>query len=337
MFDPAFASKPLLWLLLLVPLAAILGAWIWRRRLQATAAWASREIWRSVFPVDARARRVCSLLSLCLALTGTVLALAQPRWGQVETKIERTGVDVIFVLDTSLSMASNDLPPSRLWVAQTMVRRLVQALPGHRVALVQAEGDGVVMAPLTVDAAVIDLLLDAVLPGSLPKPGTLLAPALERALALFPVGEEKHAVIVLFSDGEDHGSALEKIGTTLRDQGIVLHAVGVGTVEGRPLEIPGAEGQVEYKRDEQGQVVVSRLQEDALKKLADASNGVYLRATGAATNLAEIAGAINGMEKKKMGSETIDALEERFQWPLALAIAFLFAHLLIAPFRGTTR
>ncbi len=99
------------------------------------------------------------------------LALAQPRWGESEQKIERHGVDVVFVLDTSLSMATTDLPPNRLWVAQTLVRRLVQALPGHRVALVQAEGDGVVMVPLTADSAVLDLVLDAVLPGSLPTPG----------------------------------------------------------------------------------------------------------------------------------------------------------------------
>jgi Ca-activated chloride channel family protein len=330
-----FATPTYLYALLGLPVLVAGLAWVWHRRWRATAAWSARGLWPKLLPGHGPIRLALSAATVALAFAGTVLALAQPRWGQSEEVIERHGVDIVFVLDTSLSMATTDLPPNRLWVAQTLIRRMTQELPGHRIALVQAEGDGVAMVPLTVDAAVVDLVLDAVLPGSLPTPGTELAPAIQRALDLFPAGGEKHSVIVLLSDGEDHGAGIDAIIGKLKERGVVLHAIGVGTREGRPLEMPRAEpgGPVEYKKDESGQVVVSRLVEANLEKLAQGTDGFYLRAGSAATDPRPIVDAINGMEQKTYGSEKVSTLEERFQWPLALAIVALLAHLAAGPFR----
>jgi Ca-activated chloride channel family protein len=330
------AHPELLFLLVLLPLVALAGAWVFSRRLRATSSFAARGLWRSLLPGHQARRPLVSVLLLAAAAALAGLALTQPRWGESEQKIERHGVDVVFVLDTSLSMATTDLPPNRLWVAQTLVRRLVQSLPGHRVALVQAEGDGVVMVPLTADSAVIDLVLDAVLPGSLPTPGTELAPALERALKLFAEGTDKHNVIVLLSDGEDHGAGVDPMVAKLGERGITVHTVGVGTLEGKPLEVPQPEPgmPVSYKRDQSGNVVVSKLVEKNLEDLAKKTGGVYLRATSAATDPRPIVDKINAMEQKSFGAEVVSTLEERFQCPLALAIFCLAAHLLIGPFRA---
>lgn len=330
------AAPEWLALLLLLPLVALLGAYVWSRRLRATTAFSAKGLWTSLLPGYQPRRLLLSLVLLTLAVGGAALALTEPRWGQSEQQIERHGVDVVFVLDTSLSMATSDLPPNRLWVAQTLVRRMVQALPGHRVALVQAEGDGVVMVPLTADAAVIDLVLDAVLPGSLPTPGTELAPALERAAGLFASGSDKHNVMVLLSDGEDHGKGVDGILAKLGERGITVHTLGVGTLEGKPLEVPQPEPgmPMQYKRDQDGNVVVSKLIEKNLEELAEKTGGIYLRATSAATDPQPIVDKINSMEQKSFGSETVTTLEDRFQWPLALAIVCLAAHLLIGPFRA---
>lgn len=330
------AAPEWLALLLLLPVVALLGGFVYRRRLRAATSFAARGLWANLFPGHHPSRLWASVLALALAAFFGGLTLTQPRWGQSEQQIERHGVDVVFVLDTSLSMATTDLPPNRLFVGQTLVRRMVQALPGHRVALVQAEGDGVVMVPLTADAAVIELVLDAVLPGSLPTPGTELAPAIDRALALFGKDSNKHNVLVLLSDGEDHGSGIDGAITKLKERGVTVHTVGVGTLEGKPLEVPAeAPGlPMQYKRDEEGNVVVSRLIEKGLEALASQTGGLYLRATSAATDLTPIVERIGAMEHKSFGSETISTLEERFQWPLALAIVFLVLHLLIGPFRA---
>lgn len=332
-----FAHPEWLWLLLAAPLVAILVALSWRRRLRAAAAWAARTLWDRLLPTHDPRRLVVSGLLLAVALAGVVTALAQPRWGQGEQQVERQGVDIVFVLDTSLSMATRDVQPNRLWVAQTLIRRMVQELPGHRVALMQAEGDGVAMVPLTSDAAVIDMLLDAVQPGSLPTPGTELSPAIERALALFADDEGRHKVLVLVSDGEDHGSDLDRLADKLEEKGVVLHAVGVGTREGKPLELPAVVAQApgggpEYKRDEDGNVVVSRLIEASLERLSRATGGLYLRASGAATDPTPLIERIEGMEKRGYGSEVINTLEERFQWPLGLAVVALILQLALTPF-----
>jgi Ca-activated chloride channel family protein len=266
--------------------------------------------------------------TLGLAVLGAGLALAEPRWGASTERVERRGVDVVFLLDSSLSMAAADVLPSRLYVAKSLVRRLVERLPGNRVALVQTEGTGMVLAPLTIDAAVVDLLLDTVEPGSLPVPGTELAPGVEAALRLFPPGERKHRVLVVLSDGEDHGGGLERSLETLGQAGVVVHALGVGTPEGAPLALPGGG----YKKDGDGRVVISRLGERRLEALARSTGGVYLRVTGAAADPREVVERIEGMEKRTLEGQSVNALEERFQWPLGLACAALLLHLALRPF-----
>lgn len=331
-----FAAPQWLWLLTTAPAAALVAALSWHRRLRATAAWAARGLWDRLLPTYAPRRLVVWNLLLAVAVAGVALALARPRWGATEQRVERRGVDIVFVLDTSLSMATRDLGPSRLWVAQTLIRRLVQDLPGNRIALVQAEGDSEVMVPLTPDAAVIDLLLDSVQPGSLPTPGTELRPALERGLELFPVGGDKHRTMILLSDGEDHGTGLESIRDRLRSAGIVVHAIGVGTLAGQPLEMPRLEpgAAVEYKRDGDGDIVVSRLVEETLRAISSDTGGLYLRATGAAMDRSPLVARIEAMEQQAYGSDWITAREERFQWPAAVSAAALVLLLGVPIFRA---
>lgn len=326
--DVTFAEPRLLWLALLAPLAAAAAAALWRRRLAADAAWASRALWDRLFASYRPRRLALSVAALALAVLGTAGALARPRWGSEQRKVERKGVDLVFLLDSSLSMAADDVAPSRLFVAKALVRRLTEALPGSRVGLVQAEGVGQVLAPLTVDAAVVDLLLDTIAPASLPVPGTELAPGLETALRLYGEEEGKHRVLVLLSDGEDHGGGLAGLTERLRGEGIVVCAVGVGTPEGSTLRLPGGG----LKRDADGRLVVSRLHEEALEDLARATGGLYLRAASAAVDLAPVLRRIERMEKRTLEADFLSTREERFQWPLAVAVAALLVHLAVSPF-----
>ena len=211
----SFAEPRLLWLLLLAPVAAALAAWLWKRRLTAGAAWASRGLWDRLLPTYARGRIAFSIATLALSLLGLSLALARPRWGGGEQTVERKGVDVVFLVDSSLSMAAQDVKPSRLFVGKALIRRMAQGMPGNRVGLVQMEGTGMVLSPLTLDGAVLDLLLDTVDPGSLPTPGTEIAPGLDAAIRLFGEGSEKHRVLVMVSDGEDHGGGTNSLGVVV--------------------------------------------------------------------------------------------------------------------------
>ncbi len=325
-----WAAPKLLWLALAAPAAAALAWWLWQRRLRATAAWVGRGLWSRLVPGASAARRALAVALLGAATLAAVVALARPRWGATTQKVERKGVDVVYVLDTSLSMAANDVQPSRFTVAQNLIRRMAQAMPGNRVALIEAEGEGVVMAPLTTDAAVLDLLLDTAQPGSLPTPGTVLAPALLQAAKLFPESTGKHRVIVLLSDGEDFGGGLEEAAKQLAESGIAVHVIGIGTPQGSPIAIPGGAPN-ELKRDADGQVVVSRLQEDGLEALARATGGLYQRAVNAGYDPAPVEARIAAMEGRTLDEDTLNLLEERFQWPLGLALAALLTLLAVRP------
>lgn len=331
---PLFAEPRLLWLALLAPLAAAaVAVWLWRRRMAADTAWAARALWDRLLPSYSPARMRLSIACLGLAVLGTSLALARPRWGTAKQEVERKGVDVVFLIDSSLSMSAMDVRPSRLYVAKSLVRRMARAMPGNRVGLVQAEGTGMPLAPLTLDGGVIDLLLDTIEPGSLPAPGTELATGLEASLRLFSPGSEKHRVLVILSDGEDHGGGMEAESAKLHEEGVVVHAFGIGTPDGARLPLPGGSGNGGgFKQDAEGNVVVSHLQEEVLEGLARSTGGSYTRVTSAALDPAEVVRRIDSMEKRTVESESVSLLEERFQWPLALAAAALFCYLALGAF-----
>jgi Ca-activated chloride channel family protein len=311
--------------------AAALAAGIWRRRFAADAAWASRGLWSRLMPTWSAARVRLSVTCLALAIFCSLLALARPRWGADREEVERRGVDVVFMIDSSLSMGVQDVTPSRLYVAKALIRRMAQAMPGNRIGLVQTEGTGIVLAPLTLDGAVVDLLLDTVEPGSLPTPGTELAPGLEAALGLFGEESEKHRVLVLLSDGEDHGGGLEQQVARLREGGVVVHAFGIGTPNGAPVPIPGTGGR-SFKRESDGSLVISRLHEDVLEGMARATSGSYTRVTSAAVDSTPVLRQIDSMEKRTIESQVSSHLTERFQWPLAFAVAALLLYLAVGPF-----
>ena len=330
-----FADPRLLWLALAAPVGAFVAYRLIRRRARAEASWVARAVEPRLRPTERPRSPLLAVLLVGVAILGAALALARPRWGESTETVEQKGVDIVFVLDTSASMGAYDVTPSRLWMAQSLVRRMATKLPGNRVALVQAEGVGVVMAPLTVDTAVLDLLLDAVEPGSLPVPGSQISPALERAIALFPEGAEKQRVMVLLSDGEIFGENLDPVVEQLKSAGVVLHAIGIGTPAGAPVPVAGRAN--EFKHTREGEVVVSRLDSKPLERLAEETGGLYLSAPNSTTEPAVLVDRILGMDKRGIASATLTTLEERFQIPLALALAALAARLLLTPYRRPRR
>lgn len=322
------ADPRLAWLTLAAPLAALVAIWLLARRRRAEEAWTGRLL-RERLRRGVPRRPAWVAVPLAIAVLGLSLALARPRWGESTELHERRGLDLVFVVDTSLSMNAADVTPSRFWLAQAIVRRIVAAAPGHRVALVAAEGEGEVLSPLTVDGAVLDLVLDALAPGSLSLPGTRLARSLERALELFPPGGDTHRAILLLSDGEDHGGEIDALERRLDESGVTLLAVAIGSERGAPIPIPGGRG--EFKRDRRGEVVVSRRHDEVLRRLANATGGSFHEATTATFDPAAIVADLDALGGKRIEAETISTLEERFQWPLGAATAALLLGLALGP------
>jgi Ca-activated chloride channel family protein len=259
-----------------------------------------------------------------VAVALLVFCLARPQWGARLEQVRRRGVDVIVALDTSLSMLAEDLKPNRLVRAKGEVASFLDKLGGDRVGLVAFAGTAFVQCPLTMDYGAAKLFLSAMDENLLPKPGTALAEAIRAAAKAFPKGERKHKVLVLITDGEDFGDDPIAAAKEAREQGVLIFAIGIGAGSGQPIPLRDARGNLKgYKKDRDGRVVTTRLNESVLERIALSGDGKYFRASAGELELSRIAEEISKMEKRELSSQLYSQYEDRYQVFLPLPLALL--------------
>jgi Ca-activated chloride channel family protein len=325
-----FASPTWLLALLLLPLAAGLEAWLVRRDREGLARFVARPLWGRVVRRPAERWRWVRLALVLLGSAGVIVALARPQWGILREKVEREGVDVVLVLDTSASMATADVAPNRFFLARQALLQLIARLQGDRLALVAFEGEAYPLVPLTLDADALGLFLETVEPGIVPAPGTSVGVGLAKGLEAFVDKGRRNKVMVLVSDGEDLEGEVEEAVRRAKEAGVVVHTVGVGTESGQPVPEVNADGRViGYKRDEGGSAVVSRLNLATLEAIARGTGGRAFRITPQDTSLSGLASAIEGMVQKTLAQEYSYRRKERFQVPLAFGLGCLTLGLLL--------
>ena len=317
-----------LWLLLILLAPAL--AWLWTRARREDQKRLDAFVTPAMFDrVGTRNSRRVEHMRIAAVLAGVVflaLALARPQWGIVRERVERTGVDVAFVLDTSLSMSVEDVSPNRFFLARQALAGLMGRLPGDRFSLVAFEGEAYPLVPLTLDADAVPLFLDTLDPGFVPTPGSNLQAGLESGIATFVDPGRANRVIVLVTDGEDLEEGLEPAIAAARKAGVVVHTVGVGSTAGGPVPDRDQNGERSGYKLENGEPVMSRLNEENLERLAQATGGRYVHASPSDTSLSAIGAAIEGMENRQATSEFSFRKKERFQIPLGLAfLSFIVA------------
>jgi len=269
-----------------------------------------------------------------------VLALARPQWGYEWQEQRARGVDVIFVVDTSKSMLTQDVPPSRLERAKLAIMDLVEKMPGNRVGLVAFAGQAFLQCPLTLDYDAFRQSLEAIDTNTIARGGTNIAAGLDEAASALE-SSGNHKIIVLLSDGEDLEGDGVSAAKTLHDQGVIVYTVGVGTPQGDIIPLPTKDGQVDFVRDDRGQIVKSHLDAATLTAIANATGGFYqpLGSTGEGLNQVYEAG-IKTIPEQQIASREQRLPLERFQWPLATGLLLLALELLIGtrrPFRTEER
>lgn len=331
-----FASPEYLWLLLVVPLVAAGGFLAHRRRERAIGRFAGGTAYVARFVSErSRNRRAVKLLLLYVTWAALPVALARPQWGTSVEEVTRRGGDVVVLLDTSLSMAAEDLAPNRLEQAKHSIGSLLDRLEGDRVALVTFAGQAQLNCPLTVDHGAIRLFLEAVDPLAVPVGGTALADALALALrALAPGGaalsDDRGRAVLLYSDGEDHEGGVDEILEQLARVGVAVHTVGCGTARGAPIPLRDATGMLAgYKKDREDKIVTTRLDEGVLERVALRTDGHYFRATVGETEVEPLLAALEGLPAGEIGSAMRVRYEERFTVPLVVAWLALAAEALL--------
>jgi Ca-activated chloride channel family protein len=234
------------------------------------------------------------------------------------------GLDILVVLDTSNSMRAEDVRPSRLERSKLGIRDLVRRLNGDRIGLIPFAGDSYLYCPLTADYGAFMMMLDDIYPGIIPRGGTAIEQALRRAMNAFDDQVLADRVIILITDGEDHEGNPLNLMEEMQRRGIKLFAVGIGTPDGDLIPMIDEQGRTQMLRDRQGNVVVTRLQEDLLERLATRTGGMYVRATPTDFGLDQIVDlGIAPLQRTELDTELLLTYRDRYAWFLGLAFLLL--------------
>ena len=331
------AKDILYWLFALLPLALLLSFMLRRRerrlRLLADQAALDRLLPERQQAIQRR-RLFCTLAAA--ALIG--IALARPQWGATHREVRHEGLETIVVLDTSNSMLAEDFRPNRLQAAKWGIRDLVERLDRDRIGLVAFAGDSFLVSPLTIDYGAFMMALDDVHAGMIGRGGTDIGQALRLAMDSFDHEAESDKVIILVSDGEEHGEPASRLIPELRDLGITVFAIGVGSPDGDLIPITDREGNVNFLRDRDGNVVRSRLDERTLQEIALGTGGIYVRSSGGDFGFERIIDqGIDHLKREQLESRLIVQYEERFAIFLGGALLLLFLESLLGIARGVKR
>ena len=296
----------------LAPLTALLFIVHNRQKTRAMERFADPELLKRLTGDVRRGRRVLRSACLLAALILMILALAGPRWGSHYQEVSQKGVDILIVLDVSRSMLVEDVEPNRLERAKREISDFISVVQGDRLGLVAFAGAAFTQCPLTLDYGALAMFLTSLGPTMVPVPGTDLGAALQTAISAFDAASETDKVILLITDGEDNEDRGLQAAREAAKKGIKIFVFGIGDPSGGP--IPSDDGKGGFKKDAEGQLVLSRLNEEGLKEIASATGGTYVRSVAGDLDLDVLyfEGVKQRTEAAQLKSGKIKVYEERF-------------------------
>jgi Ca-activated chloride channel family protein len=324
-----FGQPELLWGAALSPLVlALLVAvyYLRRRRLKGFATPAALEKLAGDF---SPLRFFLRAIAFSIAVLFLFLAAAQPKYGLKPVPVQRKGVDLVIALDVSRSMDATDVAPSRLQRARRSIETLVNKLAGDRIGLVAFAGEAVLIHPLTAQAPGFLLTLDTLDTDVLPVAGTAIGAAIRASRQAFEDRSLRHRVLIIITDGETHDADALNEAELARAEGILIYTLGIGTAEGAPVpEETRAGGVVSFKKRE-GRYIISALNAALLQDIARVGNGAFYHWTGEGDILDRLYGTISRMGEVEMTQRYKELMNDIYQYPLATAVIFLAASLII--------
>jgi len=324
-----FEHTDVLYALLAIPALVLLFSWMlfWRKRaLKRFGEW---NIIRRLIPSMSTNRIIFKFVILMIAYAFLVVGLANPQIGSKLVEGERKGIDLMIALDVSTSMLARDIEPSRLERSKQAISRLIDQLGNDRIGIVVFAGQAYVQLPITTDYAAAKLFLSAINTSIVPVQGTAIGAAIELSAKSFDNELHSRAIIII-TDGENHEDDPVKAAKAAADQGIKIFTVGMGLPEGAPIpDYDAYNRQTGFKKDRQGNTVVTRLDEGMLQQIAAAGNGIYVRANNTQVGLNRIFNEISKLEKTEFESKIFSDYESRFHYFIALSLLFLLIEILI--------
>ncbi|KPJ60136.1 MAG: hypothetical protein AMJ42_01585 [Deltaproteobacteria bacterium DG_8] len=318
-----FGDLNYLFLLWIVPVLVVFYLYAFHKRDNLLTLFCGKELVDKLVPKFKKGRRRVKAFFVVLGIILGIFALTQPQWGFHWEEIKRVGVDIIVAIDVSESMLAEDVKPNRLERAKREIFDLIEMLEGDRIGLIAFAGTSFVQCPLTLDYGACKMFLDYINIDLIPVPGTAIADVIRTAIKSFSKGERKSKALILITDGEDHEGEPIDAAKEARKEGIKIFPIGVGQEGGAP--IPLKDGSGGFKKDRQGDMVITHLDETSLQKIALETGGSYVRSVTGDMDLDKIykEGIKQHMEQKQLKSTRKRRWEQRFQWFIFFALLFI--------------
>jgi Ca-activated chloride channel family protein len=325
-----FAHPEYLSALYIIPILLVLFWYLGINRKRLLDKFASRQLQPVIIPSYSRPKSWIKFGTILLALTLLIFAAANPQVGTKMEEVKQTGIDVFILLDVSQSMNAQDIKPSRLEKAKYQISNLIRRLQGDRIGLIIFSGAAYVQIPLTTDYSAAGLFLNAVDVNSVPQPGTAIGPAISLATESFNYKTPTQKVIIVITDGEDHeGDVVEAVNNAV-SKDIKVYTIGLGSQNGTPIPVFQNGQQAGFKKDKEGNTVLTKLDETTLKQIASTGKGKYFRGSNYEDELDLIYRDLAKLDKTEFGVKKVTNYEDRFYYFLAPAILLLILEFFIS-------
>lgn len=314
----------------LIPLFTLIFILAMRWRNNALKKFGEKNLVLQLISYYSKFKQPLKFILLMFSFSFLILAFANPQIGSKQEKVKRKGVDVIIAMDVSNSMLAEDIRPNRLERTKQLVYKLIEKLQNDRIGLIVFAGQAYLQMPVTVDYAAAKMFLNQINTEMVPTQGTVIGNAVRMAMRSFQVKENKHKVLVIITDGEGHDDdAIEAVNEASKE-GIIVHTIGVGTSQGAPIPIYRNGQPSDYKRDRDGNIVLTKLDEVNLQRLAASANGKFYILGNSQDDLKNLINQIGSMEKKEFEEKIFTDYDDKFQYPLAVALLFLVLEFFIS-------
>ena len=313
------------WVLMIIPVVILLFLLLqlWKHKTQKR--FANKAMLKKLSPNQSLFKSVLKLIIWCLIFACLAIALVNPKIGTKLETVKREGVDIVFAVDVSKSMLAEDIAPNRLEKSKQLVTQIINNLASDRVGIIAYAAKAFPQLPITTDYAAAKMFLQNMNTDMLSSQGTAINGAIQLAETYFDNEEQTNRVLIIISDGEDHfGESAVRAAEEAKAHGIRIFTIGVGDIKGGRIPIKRNGIVLNYKKDRKGETVITRLNEENLKRIAKEANGVYINGTSTNEVVDTIRDILNAMDKTEFEAKEFADFKDQFQWFLAFAIALLF-------------
>jgi len=313
-----------------LPVMLILVLWYFISRKQKLKKLGDANLISQLLPYSSKRKRIIKFILFMLGFSSLIIALCNLQTGSKLTEVKREGADIIVCIDVSNSMLAQDLSPDRLTRAKYALEKMIDGLEGDRLGLVIFAGEAYVQLPITTDYSAAKLFLSSIGPGMVPVQGTNVSDAIKKASESFSNDEGKNRAIILITDGENHDSEAIQAAEEAGKNGIMINTIGIGSENGVPIPLIENGVVKGYRKDKQGQTVITKLNTNLLKTIASKANGVFVQASQADIGLGAVLDKIGELDKVQLENKMYTDYEDQFQWFLGLSLVLFFIEFLIS-------